>query len=155
MKSYLNALKHEPDNLQILKDLAALQIQIREVKVCRVKKYNGVVFFLSYDAHDNEQNIQCISYCAVGNVGNGGGGGGVLSRRRRYYAAFCGWAEVLFIIVGFVRVLRYGVRIYVFYGYLCKKMLNVMLRFVGRREYCLVVFVHVCRTDYVSLYKRC
>lgn len=33
IKSYLNALKHEPDNLQILKDLAALQIQIREVKV--------------------------------------------------------------------------------------------------------------------------
>ncbi|CAN0151077.1 unnamed protein product, partial [Hapterophycus canaliculatus] len=32
IKSYLNALKHEPDNLQILKDLAALQIQIREVK---------------------------------------------------------------------------------------------------------------------------
>lgn len=33
IKSYLNALKHEPENLQILKDLAALQIQIREVKV--------------------------------------------------------------------------------------------------------------------------
>lgn len=33
VKCYLNALKHEPDNLQILKDLAALQIQIREVKV--------------------------------------------------------------------------------------------------------------------------
>lgn len=33
IKSYLNALKHEPNNLQILKDLAALQIQIREVKV--------------------------------------------------------------------------------------------------------------------------
>lgn len=33
IKSYLNALKHEPDNMQILKDLAALQIQIREVKV--------------------------------------------------------------------------------------------------------------------------
>ncbi|CBN77876.1 acetyltransferase 1-like [Ectocarpus siliculosus] len=32
IKSYLNALKHEPENLQILKDLAALQIQIREVK---------------------------------------------------------------------------------------------------------------------------
>lgn len=35
IKSYLNALKHEPENLQILKDLAALQIQMREVKVRR------------------------------------------------------------------------------------------------------------------------
>ena len=34
IKSYLNALKWEPENLQILKDLAALQIQIREVKAC-------------------------------------------------------------------------------------------------------------------------
>ena len=33
IKCYLNALKHEPENLQILKDLAALQIQMREVKV--------------------------------------------------------------------------------------------------------------------------
>ena len=41
IKCYLNALKHEPENLQILKDLAALQIQIREVKV-KEKKIEGV-----------------------------------------------------------------------------------------------------------------
>lgn len=41
IKSYLNALKHDSENLQILKDLAALQIQIREVKVCI---YGGVSY---------------------------------------------------------------------------------------------------------------
>lgn len=45
IKSYLNALKHEPDNLQILKDLAALQIQIREVKVGVLEREGVLIKF--------------------------------------------------------------------------------------------------------------
>lgn len=45
IKSYLNALKHEPDNLQILKDLAALQIQIREVKVGVIEREGVLIKF--------------------------------------------------------------------------------------------------------------
>lgn len=58
IKSYLNALKHEPDNLQILKDLAALQIQIREVKV-EVLERKGVLIAVG------RLMIPCIGFSAL------------------------------------------------------------------------------------------
>ena len=45
IKAYRNALKWDKDNVQILKDLSLLQIQMRDLEGFRVHQYNVINFY--------------------------------------------------------------------------------------------------------------
>lgn len=60
IKCYRNALKWEKDNIQILRDLSLLQIQMRDLEGYRVKLKNGMFSFVTSVFRIQDINYLCF-----------------------------------------------------------------------------------------------